>query len=55
MIYAVHFSISSKTPFILEGEYRQGKKSILEYYANQLWLELIQFSISKSKKVDDLL
>ncbi len=55
MIYALHFSISSKTPFILEGEYRQGKKSVLEYYANQLWLELIQFSISKSKKVDDLL
>ena len=29
MIDAVDFSISSKTPFILEGEYVQGKKSVL--------------------------
>ncbi len=55
MIDAVHFSIFSKTPLILEGEYGQGKKSVLEYYANQVGLELIKFSISKSTKVDDLL
>jgi len=55
MIDAVHFSISSKTPLVLEGEYGQGKKSVLEYYSNQVGLELIQFSISKSTKVDDLL
>ena len=52
---AIHFSISSKLPLIIEGEYGQGKKSSIEYYASQAKLELVHVLISKSTKVDDLL
>ena len=55
VIDAIHFSLSSKTPLILEGEYGQGKLSAIEYYASQAKLELVQVLISKSTKVDDLL
>ena len=33
VIDAIHFSITTKTPLILEGEYGQGKKSAIEYYS----------------------
>ena len=55
IIDAIHFSLSSKTPLILEGEYGQGKKSAIEYYAKMSQLDLISVPISKSTKVDDLL
>ena len=55
VIDAIHFSLSSKTPLILEGEYSQGKISAIEYYAKMAQLELVQVPISKSTKVDDLL
>ena len=55
IIDAIHFSLSSKTPLILEGEYGQGKISAIEYYAKMAKLELVQVPISKSTKVDDLL
>ena len=47
IIDAIHFSLSSKTPLILEGEYGQGKKSAIEYYAKMAKLELVQIPISK--------
>ena len=52
---AIHFGIYIGVPIVLEGEYGQGKKSALEYYARQSELDLIQVQISKSTKVDDLL
>jgi len=55
IIDAIHFSLSTKTPLILEGGYGQGKKSAIEYYAKMSQLELISVPISKSTKVDDLL
>ena len=55
IIDAIHFSLSTKTPLILEGGYGQGKKSAIEYYAKMSQLDLISVPISKSTKVDDLL
>ena len=55
IIDAIHFSLSSRTPLILEGVYGQGKKSAIEYYAKMAKLDLVQVPISKSTKVDDLL
>ena len=55
IIDAIHFSLSSKTPLILEGKFHQGKISAIEYYAKISKLNLIQVQISKSTKVDDLL
>ena len=52
---AIHFSISTGTPLILEGDYGQGKKLAIEYYSNITGLELELIQISKSTKVDDLL
>ena len=52
---AIHFGISAGVPIVLEGEYGQGKKSALEYFARLSELDLIQVPISKSTKVDDLL
>ena len=55
IIDAIHFSLCSKTPLILEGDYGQGKMSAIKYYAKLSNLEIIQVPISKTTKVDDLL
>ena len=55
IIDAIHFSLSSQTPLILEGAYGQGKKTAIEYYSKLAKLELVLVPISKSTKVDDLL
>jgi len=55
LIDVIHFGLSTKTPLILEGEYGQGKMTSIKYYATIANLEIIQVSISKSTKVDDLL
>ena len=55
IIDAIHFGLSAKVPIVLEGEYGQGKKSALEYFARLSKLEIIHVPISKSTKVDDLL
>ena len=51
----IHFAISTQTPLVLEGDYGQGKKSAIEYYAKISKLKLELISISKSTKIDDLL
>ena len=55
MIDYIHSGIATKTPVILEGGTGLGKQTAINYVANKLNYKIINFIITQSSKIEDLL
>ena len=55
MIDYIHFGIATNTPVILEGGTGLGKQTAINYVANKLNYRIINFIITQSTKIEDLL
>ena len=55
MIDYIHFGIATNTPIILEGGTGLGKQTAINYIAHKLNYRIINFIITQSTKVEDLL
>ena len=55
MVNLIHFGIATNTPIILEGGTGLGKQTAINYIAHKLNYRIINFIITQSTKVEDLL
>ena len=55
MVDYIHFGIASNTPIILEGGTGLGKQTAINYVAYKLNFKIINFIITQSTKIEDLL
>ena len=55
MVDYIHMGIATNTPIILEGGTGLGKQTAINYVANKLNYKIINFIITQSTKIEDLL